>query len=352
MSKQTNPADLDDSGIEELLQQVGGRSEPSPAVMNEVRDAVHAEWLTVVRARRRQQRVMFMAMAAGLACVALVAAFTLRVMSPAAVQVATVMRIDGHLQVTGPNDGPNDDETAHEVSVGQRLATGETLHTDAQTHAALDFGGGLSVRVDAESTFRLASADRLVLDAGALYIDAAVVKGANAPAVLDVETTAGLVRHLGTQYQVRAVGGDVIVSVREGRVEISGTHGTNVGEAGEQLHLSAGGDVQRSKISSTDSSWQWAAAVAPAFTIADQSLSAFLTWVARESGRKLVYQNAQAQSLADSVRLRGSIEGLDANTALAAVLPTTSLRRYQAEDDSIVIGLAAIESGDAARPIP
>jgi ferric-dicitrate binding protein FerR (iron transport regulator) len=329
MSKQNDPEDLDEGGIEQLLRQVGGRSEPSPEVTNEVRDAVHAQWQVVVRARKRQQRVIAFAMAAGVACVALVTLFTLRSVSPQSVQVATVTRIDGRLQIAG--------DSTRDASIGDRLSTGETVRTDGQTHAALNFRG-LSVRVDAGSTFKVAAADRLVLDAGALYIDAA--PAAKGPVALDVETLAGSVRHLGTQYQVRALDDAVIVSVREGRVEISGAHGTNVGEAGEQLRLSSSGDVQRSQIGATDASWKWAADAAPLFQIADQPLSAFLNWVARETGRKLVYQNPQAQALADSVRLRGSIEGLDADTAMAAVLPTTSLRRHATQDDSIVIGLA------------
>jgi len=343
MSKQTDSEELDDGGIEELLRQVGGRSEPSLEMTNAVRAAVHAEWQAVVRARKKQQRTLAFAMAAGIGCVALATMFTLRVISPAAVQVATVMRVDGHLRVVG--------DDAREIAAGDRLETGEAFQTDAQTHAALDFGRGLSVRVDADSTFKIAATDKLVLDAGALYIDAA--RTPQGPAALDIETVVGSVRHLGTQYQVRAAAESVVVSVREGRVEISGAHGTNVGEAGEQLRLSPGGDVQRSPLAATDASWQWATDAAPEFQIADQPLSAFLDWVARETGRKLVYRNSQARSLAESVRLRGSIEGLDAETALAAVLSTTSLRRYETKDGSIEIGTAeAIEPASAPRPIP
>jgi ferric-dicitrate binding protein FerR (iron transport regulator) len=204
---------------------------------------------------------------------------------------------------------------------------------------------------DADSTFRLAANDRLILDHGALYVDAA--RTADAPVALHIETAAGSVRHLGTQYQVRTLGEDIVVSVREGRVEVSGAHGTNAGEAGERLRLSPSGNVQRSRIAAQDASWQWASAVAPTFDIADQPLSTFLTWVARETGRKLIYHNPQAEAQAASARLRGSIAGLTADAALAAVLPTTNLRRYQTEDDSIGIGLAvAIESGAAERPIP
>jgi hypothetical protein len=347
-SKELDSADLDGDGIEELLRQVGGRSEPSLDLMNEVRGAVHAEWQEVVRARKRQQRVVAFAMAAGIASVALVATFVLRTTAPASVQVATVMRIDGRMQTVG--------DDAHDVAVGDRLATGQTLHTDAQSRVALDFGRGLAVRIDASSTFKLAAVDRVALDAGALYIDA--VPNPQGPIPLNVDTVAGSVRHLGTQYQVRALndgssGDSIEVSVREGRVEVSGAHGTNVGEAGEQLRLSTSGDVRRSRIAATDASWQWASQAAPVFQIADQPLSAFLNWAARETGRKLVYRDSQAQALADSVRLRGTIEGLDAETALAAVLPTTSLRRYETKDESIEIGVAApIERSSEPRPNP
>jgi hypothetical protein len=340
MSKQYDQSEPDDAGIEELLRQVGSRDEPAADVMDEVRGVVHAEWRSMVRARVRRRHLIGYAMAAGIACAALAATLTLRTTAPAAMPVATVARADGHLQIVGTD--------ARDLLVGQRIATGETVHTDAQTRAAFDFGNGLSVRADTDSTFRLAASDRLILVHGALYVDAA-----RTAAVLSIQTPAGSVRHVGTQYQVRTLSDDVVISVREGRVEVSGAHGTNAGDAGERLHLSTSGNVQRSRIAAYDESWRWASAVAPTFDIGDQPLSTFLAWVARETGRTLVYQSASAEAMAASVRLRGSIAGLDANAALAAVLPTTSLRRYETADDSIGIALAAaIESSADERPTP
>jgi ferric-dicitrate binding protein FerR (iron transport regulator) len=204
----------------------------------------------------------------------------------------------------------------------------------------LDFGPGVSVRLDTNSTVRLASADRLVLEQGALYVDAGAGHNGGNDA-LKIESVAGSVRHLGTQYQVRAIDAGIVVSVREGRVEITGEQGTNVGSAGERLHVSVDGNIQRSRITSQDASWDWAENAAPGFEIADQQLAAFLAWAARETGRKLIYDSAQAEALAHSVRLRGSIAGLSADAALAAVLPTTNLRLHQAEADSLRIGLGS-----------
>lgn len=337
MNKSHDQSELDDAGIEALLRQVGGREEPDADVMREVRNAVHAEWQAAVRARVRQRQRIGFAIAAGVACAAAVAVFTLRSVAPEVVPVATIARIDGHLQVVGDQAYAQADA----VRAGQRVSSGSTLRTDAATRAALEFGHGVSVRVDANSTVRLAAADRLVLEQGALYVDARTIPNGGHDDTLKIETTAGAVRHLGTQYQVRMLGADIVVSVREGRVEVTGDHGTNIGAAGERLRVSADGNVQRSHVSAQDDSWNWAEAATPGFEIADQPLSAFLAWVARETGRKLIYDDPRTEALAQRVRLRGSIAGLSADAALAAVLPTTNLHLQQGNDDSIRIGMNA-----------
>jgi hypothetical protein len=59
------------------------------------------------------------------------------------------------------------------------------------------------------------------------------------------------------------------------------------------------------------------------------------------TGRKVVYSSSAAQSAASELKLRGSIAGLDPDTALGAVLSTTQLHRYQTKDELIGIALAA-----------
>jgi hypothetical protein len=83
---------------------------------------------------------------------------------------------------------------------------------------------------------------------------------------------------------------------------------------------------------------------APAFDINDRPLADFLLWVARETGRTIVYRSAAAESAAREVRLNGSIAGLDPDTALTTVLSTTQLRRYETQSQFIGIGLASSES--------
>jgi hypothetical protein len=333
-SKQTwldAAAAADEAGIQELLRQVGARDEPSPDVMQEVQEAVYAEWQAVVRERRAHRRSLAWSMAASFALAVLAATFGLRYITREPVQVATISRIDGHLLGSAKQDGWNP------RGVGQPIIVGETVQTDDRSRAALAFGPDVSMRLDRSTTLRMAAADRVVLNSGALYVDSPT--GAHQATALTVQAHAGSVRHVGTQYEIRTHADDIEVSVREGRVMITNAAGTSTGEAGERIRVTPQGEITRQALSADDAAWQWAVSAAPVFDINDRSLSSFLQWIARETGRQLVYASPQAETAATQVKLRGSIAGLDPDTALTAVLATTQLRRFKTKDESIGITL-------------
>lgn len=274
-------------------------------------------------------------MAASALLAVAIGAFGVRYMTARPVQAATVVNVEGHLQTT---------QNRHDWrarSTGEIVATGDTLQTDGQSRAALAFADGLSVRIDHDTTLKIAATDRIELVSGALYVDAP--PGTQRIAALTVQTRAGLVQHIGTQYQVRTHGDDIEVGIREGRVQISNKTGTSTAEAGERISVTARGETTREQISSQDPQWQWATKTGPRFDINNATLAAFLTWLARESGRHVVYASAQAEAAARAVTLRGSIEGLDLDAALTIVLSTTTLRRYETKPDSIGITLATAD---------
>ena len=337
MSNKRDSAPGDDEGIETLLREVGARDEPSAAVTNDVQQALHAQWREMLAERSRRRRTVAYGLAASVAIVVVVVAATLQWLAPNRGPVATIARIDGSLQLVAASA-----EAPIFAHVGQRLSVGETLRTDAGTRAALAFDDGLSLRVDAGSIVELVAPDRLVLSTGAVYVDAA--PGPARDASLQVQTRAGIVRHLGTQYQVRQDVRAVVISIREGRVQIEGSQGASHASAGEVLSILDGGTIQRSSISPYDASWHWAIAAAPAFDINNRRLSDFLDWVARETGKRIVYATPQALQAAQSVVLRGSIGGLDPESAVSPVLSTTELRRFATQDDSIGIELTTSAS--------
>jgi len=321
----------DDTGIEELLRQVGARDEPSADMMLEVQAVVHAEWQSMLRARRTRRQFVAVGIAASALLAVGVAFFGVRNAAQTPIQVAQVTRIDGNLIIRPEG------QTARVITVAQSVSTGETIQTDDRSRAALQFGDAVSLRLDHGTIVKVAAADELVLTAGALYIDSQ----AQNPQDLTVRTDAGSVRHVGTQYEVRTHADEMVVSVREGRVMIANAAGTSSGVAGEQIRVTPRGQIVRGTVAAHDPHWQWAAHTAPQFDINDHTLAVFLDWVARETGRKVVYASSAAQSAANELKLRGSILGLDPDTALDAVLSTTHLHRYQTKDELIGITLAS-----------
>jgi ferric-dicitrate binding protein FerR (iron transport regulator) len=278
------PDDSEES-LGQLLREAGARDMPSAELMRDVREAVHMEWQSVVMQRRSRNRYVGYGVAASVAVAALATTIGLKLTTTPALPVASVARVDGALQVTV--DGGDE---WHAVATGESLKTGAILRTDQGTRASLDFGHGLSVRIDAGSLLELKTQDRIALDSGAVYVDAAPQGDLQAREAqqLSIETIYGDVRHLGTQYELRTVRAGVEVSVREGQVEIvNGNRRVEAG-SGEQLAVTKSGEINRTSISAQDSRWQWATDIAPVFDIERQPLSRFLDFVARETCYQIV----------------------------------------------------------------
>jgi len=328
MSERPDIPGIDDDGdesIRQLLHEVGARGLPSAAMTADVRRAVHGEWRAVVDQRRRRNRFVSFGVAAGVAAVAVAVALTLQLRGGPGPLVAQVARVDGVLQVAvdGGDEWRN-------VVVGENLNAGAMLRTDEGTRAALDLGDGVSVRVDASSLVELKSPDRIALDNGAVYVDAVPQLQANA-AALSVETLYGSVRHVGTQYELRTTRSGIEVSVREGRVEVANAGQIFSGVAGEQLLIARDGEIGRGAVSPQDQRWQWATSIAPVFDIERQPLSQFLAWVARETGKQIVYATPEVRVRAEQLILRGSVSNLAPEQALAAVLATTPFTHHDTD---------------------
>lgn len=329
---------FDDANLEALLRQVGTRDEPSPEVATAIRSAVHAEWQAMIDEQRRNRRRWMWGIAASVLGVMFAVALVFNGVLAPSVVVATVAYVDGNV---------SDNAHGKRLSQGEILKSDDRVHTDENAHASLNIGKDLSLRLDANTSVKLLAANRVELERGALYVDS---RGSTP---LLVETSVGAVHHLGTQYQVRSREGEIEVSVREGKIEVRNARGSNIASAGERLRVTEQGDVSRTSVSRGDPTWAWVTQATSVPDIENQTLDAFLRWVAAETGREVVYATPQAQQLATTIRLHGSIHGLDPEAALAAVLQTTEFRRYQTKDELIGITLVhAIESGNVMRPTP
>ncbi|HEU4623394.1 MAG TPA: FecR family protein [Steroidobacteraceae bacterium] len=321
--------DPDEAGIARVLRAAGGRAQPGEEMKAAVRAAVHAEWRATV-ARRNRRRV-YLALAASIAMAALAVWIGRAHFVASDEVVANVSRIVGTAQARAGRFG-----SWHVVSAP--LHVGEALETGADGRVALQLRDGVSLRLDHDTRIAFVEPERVDVLSGAVYVDAGATPRHSEH--LRVGTPAGVVQHVGTQYEARIMKDGTRIRVREGRVALLPQKGGAAQSAavGEQLLVTASGEIQRDAISPSDEAWSWAAQAAPPFDIDGRPVREFLTWVGRELGREIVYTTPDAEMEADRAVLSGSVGDLAPADALAAVLPTTQLRSVE-RDGAIEISL-------------
>jgi ferric-dicitrate binding protein FerR (iron transport regulator) len=321
--------DLNDD-VERVLRAAGGRVQPSAQIKASVRAAVHAQWQEVVGQRRRRQRRIWFAAAAGLAVAALGITMVRTILSPAAVIVASISHSSGEVRSRHGTFA-----RWQPVRINDPVHDGDIVVTESNSRVALALANGISLRLDQGSRVEVEDAEHVKIRAGGLYVDAGPLAGPAKP--LEVGTPAGAVRHLGTQYEVRLVDTGTQLRVREGRVELLQTGGdSHPVEAGEQIVVSHSGSIKRGLIARSGADWDWVARTAPAFDIDGRSLREFLSWAGRELGREVVFATPDSEAEANRVVLSGSVSGLTPSEAIAAVLPTTPLRSFERNDQIVV----------------
>ena len=334
-------------GEEDALRLLLREMEPGAAVPTEVeqriRRAVEAEWRSAVTkhaagnagSRPPVWRRPAFALAASLAAV-MITTWMVATRAPApAPVVATLSRISGAVESGAGTDWLP-------VSAGQKLIVGNELVTGPQGRAALNLQHGVTLRLDTDTRIALAGMDRILVKRGAVYLDAGA--GPSLANPVGIDTVFGTTRHLGTQYEVRLAPAQMLVSVREGRVELAGAAYTTrsaltrpiIAEAGEQLVVQSTGAVTRSVITGRDARWDWISDVTPPFAIEQRPLTEFLVWFCRETGRELRFASPPVEQAAGQVILRGSITGLTPDAALTAVMATTGFG-YSDENGRLTI---------------
>ena len=322
---------MDDLDLERLLKSAGPRERPPPEVEQAVRAALRAEWAAMQRSgRERRYRRGTLALAASLlaAAVGLWIAASETGAPPAA--IGTLAVATGEVREKGGWLSG-----WRVMAGGDVLLAGRTLETGSGGRAAIALPGGLSVRLDHGSRVAFADADTLELVHGALYVDSG--PGEARVARLRVETPAGSVRHVGTQYEVRLLDTGVQLRVREGRVEFRTPGGAVAeGAGGEQLVIFDDGRVERQAVARSDPGWDWAAGAAPAIDLDGLNLGRFLSWAGRELGRDVSFAPTVSEADVAAVFVHGSTEGLTPAEALHAVLATTSFRAEFVGEDIVI----------------
>lgn len=304
----------------QLITRAGPRKSAPPEMEAQIRAAAYQAWRRNVRHDRQRRYFAFLS-AAAVAC--LVVAFTWRFAAPhapaAPAVVATLAQIQGDLQL-------NPARAANTAPLRQIYA-GDELDALESHGARLTIANALSLRLAPGTRLRWLKSQEIQLLAGAIYVDSGPQH-----ATLFVRTPYGVVSHLGTRYQVRALSDGLSVAVRQGAVQVTNKYGEAGVQSQQQLRIDGNGQVQRTRISPFGKEWEWADALAPGFQIDNRTLEDVLNWAADETGRRLEYADAAAKQAAERTVLHGSDHSLTPAQALAAVLLTTDFEaRFQGE---------------------
>jgi ferric-dicitrate binding protein FerR (iron transport regulator) len=327
----------DDAAVESLLRLSGAR-EPVPADrMQRLRAAAHADWRQRVRGRRRQRVVAWSVggLAAAAALVLAVRQTTdVGQGTDAAPIFATVEALSGGARLATSAGG---NETVP-MQVGDHVPAGHEAFTTGAGAATLHLAGGALLRMDGGTVLRLAAADAVVLTKGAVYIES------GGEASLEVRTDIGVVRDIGTKFEVRLTPAGLRVRVREGAVQVRRDRQQHDAHTGDEITLDASGSAIRRTIRvDDDADWTWATGARSPFEIEGRSLREFLDWIAEENGWQLLYADSAVEDKARTTTLHGSIQGLTAEQALAAVLPTSGL------EHRLERGVLSIQRGGGAK---
>jgi ferric-dicitrate binding protein FerR (iron transport regulator) len=235
--------------------------------------------------------------------------------------VATVDRLEGHVQrVPAGRSG---------IGPGATLAAGDAFAT-GDGRLGLRLSPGTSVRFDRGTHARLISSRRIALSSGAVYLD-----NHGDLSGVEIETAHGLIRDIGTQFEVRTGAGAVRVRVRTGSVEVRKRGQVLSAHAGTQLTVRDAGH-STSAIAPYGAEWSWAAALAPVFETNGRTLAAFVDHLCREQGWTPRYATDALARQADTIVLHGSLGTLSPTDALAAALLASGLT-YRIDRGHLII---------------
>ena len=309
-----------DRDVALLIRHAGARPAPANDRTARVRAAAEHAWQSAVRARRLRR--WYWASGAVAAAAGLIVAVAVwraprtipQPVEPLVVATAgTFAAVSGDVSLIGADGGT--------------IAAG--LGVVARNASRVDTGvrGTASLRLDSGGELRLASGTRMTLadrrtvrlERGTVYIDSQ----GSTPGSFTVITPAGIVRDIGTRFEVRVSGEThTRVRVREGAVQLERGDAIHRAPAGTELSLSEG-VVRTREIAAFDPEWHWTTSAAPAFDVEGATLESFLTWAEREGGFKI--DAAAVPARLRGTILHGSVKNMTAGDALRNVLPTCGL---------------------------
>jgi len=325
-------SNTDRDTLEELLRHASPRPVPEPDDVAVAKAAVRNDWINETSRRNKRRRAMLLATAATVLVGVFAAFSSLLVPTQNPVQLAAIQKSFGPVYFLG------DEAELRPTSELSAVMSGQTIVTGDDAGMALAWGSGGSLRVDENSRLRFAADGTVFVDTGRVYFDSvsAITAGTETSdtPTFELATPHGVIKHLGTQYMTRVDTESLVVSVREGAVEIDGHAYDQRVETGQQATLAGRQRPSILRINSTGDAWAWVTRTTPAADVEGKSLHEFLVWVTRELGLELRFEG-RSEAVAQVAVLKGTID-VEPSEALRLRLATAALD-WRIEDGVIYI---------------
>ena len=305
--------DLSEKSFEELMGHASPRPAPSAEDAEKARAEVRAEWLTVTNKHKRKRRFISYAAAASVLLALGMVVNLLNAPAVSVVQVASIDKSTGSIYVLGEQSRLQATGSLSSIAAGQTIVTGE------DSGLGLAWGGGGSLRIDANSRVTFVSAAAIELESGRVYFDSMDVD-----AELEIRTEYGTVTHVGTQYMTSIDKRSLSVSVRDGRVAVDGLYYQDIAEERERLTLTGSARPEVLSILPYGEAWKWIEATTPVVSFDGKTLFEFLEWVARETGFEIEFDDPKIERMARTETYSGDVD-VEPRVALQQQLPTFNL---------------------------
>ena len=336
-SKRTTESSRADEEFRDLLGSTGGRESVDARRVAEIKQAIRPAWEQAVQAAEgaaeRQRPASGSLLGGGRSWTRglLVAATVLGLTS---VAWWSLTRWDGSADSTFTVAGARGAFVV-DSEPRQLLAPGDSLGVDAVVVTGAEEGGflslvaadGRSVRLDAGGRLVLAGEHGLELLEGRVYVDHESSPSERPTRGFGVSTAVGTVTEIGTQFEVELRPGErgqvLHAVVRSGRVLLEDGSRREHVEAGEELVLEDG-KLYRRPVDPASERWAWVLASAPPLELADATTHDLLRWLARETGRLLIYESEELEREMASTAIESGRQRVSVTEALA-MLPAAGL---------------------------
>lgn len=326
--------DMVDPEIDRMLKNTLPANYLDPEALERVRSVAEKEWRALMARRQRinRRRWALTGMAAAAVLVAVTGIWFVRPTAAPAL-FGSISRADAGIDQRGTLLGHRTLRAGDLVHAGDELMVGSGP-------VLIAIAGGGTLRIAARSAVDIMSSGEVRLEHGTIYVDMPPLPAVSAS--IAVSTKAGLIEHVGTEFEVMSDTSKVRIRVREGRIRLRGAPDARgqvsvvSADAGTEVVATVGGPILQRPVATYGADWLWLAELAPGFEIEGQPLMTFLQWAGRESGRRLEFADAQARETATRTILHGTIRERSPLDALSNVLETTSLS-YELRGDTILV---------------